>query len=169
MLVGPSGCGKSTLPSIIAGLGGTDIGHDSYSERRVERPGTEERDIAMVFQSYALYPAMNVAPNMGFSLKSGVPNARREEARREVAKLQIERLLDRKPSAAVGRPAPARRHRPRAGARPARSLDEPLSNLDAKLRSRCDRDQKAISALAPPSSTSPTTRSRRLPWRPASQ
>ena len=137
VLVGPSGCGKSTLLSIIAGLEEQTSGAIHIQERRVDGLEPKERDIAMVFQSYALYPAMNVAQNMGFSLEmSGVPKDARRERVGKVAKLlQIEHLLDRKPSQLSG----GQRQRVAIGRALVREpalflFDEPLSNLDAKLR-----------------------------------
>ena len=137
ILVGPSGCGKSTLLSIIAGLDMPSSGSVHIGERDVTHLPSKDRDIAMVFQSYALYPNMNVAQNIAFGLEMRkVPKAQREAAVQRVAKmLQIGHLLDRKPAALSG----GQRQRVAMGRALARDpklflFDEPLSNLDAKLR-----------------------------------
>ncbi|HEX4509493.1 MAG TPA: sn-glycerol-3-phosphate ABC transporter ATP-binding protein UgpC [Burkholderiaceae bacterium] len=137
ILVGPSGCGKSTLLNMIAGLDAPTAGTISIGERDVTNLAPKDRDIAMVFQSYALYPNMNVAQNIAFGLEMRkVPKPQREAAVQRVAKiLQIERLLDRKPGQLSG----GQRQRVAMGRALARDpklflFDEPLSNLDAKLR-----------------------------------
>jgi multiple sugar transport system ATP-binding protein len=137
ILVGPSGCGKSTLLNIIAGLELPTDGSVSIGEREVTYEAPKDRDIAMVFQSYALYPNMNVAQNIAFGLEMRkVPKEKREEAVQRVAKmLQITQLLDRKPGQLSG----GQRQRVAMGRALARDpklflFDEPLSNLDAKLR-----------------------------------
>ena len=137
VLVGPSGCGKSTLLNIIAGLLDLTRGNILIDGAPVEHLEPKERDIAMVFQSYALYPSMTVAGNIAFSLKMrGVPREEREAKVREVAELlQIQHLLDRKPQALSG----GQRQRVAMGRALVRNpkiflFDEPLSNLDAKLR-----------------------------------
>jgi multiple sugar transport system ATP-binding protein len=137
ILVGPSGCGKSTLLSMIAGLDSPTSGQILLGDRDVTYAPPKERDIAMVFQSYALYPNMNVAQNISFGLEMRkVPKAERAEAIQRVAKmLQIEHLLDRKPGQLSG----GQRQRVAMGRALARNpalflFDEPLSNLDAKLR-----------------------------------
>jgi multiple sugar transport system ATP-binding protein len=137
ILVGPSGCGKSTLLSMIAGLDVPTSGSISLGERDITHLPSKDRDIAMVFQSYALYPNMNVAQNIAFALEMRkVPKAQREEAVQRVAKmLQIGHLLDRKPGQLSG----GQRQRVAMGRALARDpklflFDEPLSNLDAKLR-----------------------------------
>jgi multiple sugar transport system ATP-binding protein len=137
ILVGPSGCGKSTLLSMIAGLEMPSGGTIHIADRDVTHALPKDRDIAMVFQSYALYPNMNVAQNISFGLEMrNVPKAEREEAVKRVAKmLQIEHLLDRKPGQLSG----GQRQRVAMGRALARNpklflFDEPLSNLDAKLR-----------------------------------
>src|SRR3954463_13171106 len=137
ILVGPSGCGKSTLLNMIAGLDSTSAGKILIGDRDVTNLPPKDRDIAMVFQSYALYPNMNVAQNISFGLEMRkVPQAQREAAVQRVAKmLQIERLLDRKPGQLSG----GQRQRVAMGRALARDpklflFDEPLSNLDAKLR-----------------------------------
>ena len=137
ILVGPSGCGKSTVLRMIAGLEEITDGDLSIGDRVVNDLEPGERDIAMVFQSYALYPHMTVRDNMGFSLKlAKVPKA--EIARRveEVAQiLGLEPYLDRKPANLSG----GQRQRVAMGRAIVRKpavflMDEPLSNLDAKLR-----------------------------------
>jgi len=137
ILVGPSGCGKSTLLNIIAGLELPTDGSVSIGEREVTYEAPKDRDIAMVFQSYALYPNMNVAQNIAFGLEMRkVPKDKREAAVQRVAKmLQITQLLDRKPGQLSG----GQRQRVAMGRALARDpklflFDEPLSNLDAKLR-----------------------------------
>ena len=137
ILVGSSGCGKSTLLNMIAGLDVPSAGTIHIGERDVTNLPPKDRDIAMVFQSYALYPNMNVAQNIAFGLEMRkVPKAEREEAIKRVAKLlQIEPLLDRKPGQLSG----GQRQRVAMGRALARNpklflFDEPLSNLDAKLR-----------------------------------
>ncbi len=137
VLVGPSGCGKSTLLNIIAGLLDLTRGSVLIDDKPVEHLEPKERDIAMVFQSYALYPSMTVAENIAFSLKMrGVPKTERQAKARKVAELlQIEHLLDRKPNALSG----GQRQRVAMGRALVRDpkiflFDEPLSNLDAKLR-----------------------------------
>jgi multiple sugar transport system ATP-binding protein len=137
VLLGPSGCGKSTLLNIIAGLTEASEGEIRIGERVVNNIHPKDRDIAMVFQSYALYPNMNVAKNMEFGLAMrGVAREARGAAIARVAKLlQIEHLLARKPSQLSG----GQRQRVAIGRALVREpkvflFDEPLSNLDAKLR-----------------------------------
>ena len=137
ILVGPSGCGKSTLLSMIAGLDTPTSGDILLGERNITHLPSKDRDIAMVFQSYALYPNMTVAQNIAFALEMRkVPKAQREAAvQRVAAMLQIGHLLDRKPGALSG----GQRQRVAMGRALARDpklflFDEPLSNLDAKLR-----------------------------------
>jgi len=137
VLVGPSGCGKSTLLNCIAGLEETTGGQILIGGRDVTQVPPRDRDIAMVFQSYALYPTMTVAENIGFGMKvRHVPKAEQEKKIDEVAKLlQIGHLLDRKPGALSG----GQRQRVAMGRALVREpvlflFDEPLSNLDAKLR-----------------------------------
>ena len=137
VLVGPSGCGKSTLLNTIAGLETISAGEIRIAGRKVNDLHPSERDIAMVFQSYALYPNMTVAGNIGFGMEMrGVPKEEREKAIRDVSDmLQIGHLLERKPSQLSG----GQRQRVAMGRalvrRPKLFLfDEPLSNLDAKLR-----------------------------------
>jgi multiple sugar transport system ATP-binding protein len=137
VLVGPSGCGKSTLLNIIAGLERQTSGRVVIAERDVSSLEPKERDIAMVFQSYALYPSMTVERNIGFSLEmAGVDKAKRMERIQEVAELlKIKDLLARRPSQLSG----GQRQRVAMGRALVREpqvflFDEPLSNLDAKLR-----------------------------------
>ena len=137
ILVGPSGCGKSTLLAMIAGLEHPTSGAIHIGDRDVTYAPSKDRDIAMVFQSYALYPNMNVAQNIAFGLEMRkVPKAQRDETVQRVAKmLQIGHLLDRKPGQLSG----GQRQRVAMGRALARDpklflFDEPLSNLDAKLR-----------------------------------
>ena len=137
VLVGPSGCGKSTLLRCIAGLEDITAGELAIGERVVNEVRPRDRDVAMVFQSYALYPHMTVRDNMGFALKvGGRSKAEIASAVEEVAEmLDLGHLLDRKPSQLSG----GQRQRVAMGRaivrRPAVFLfDEPLSNLDASLR-----------------------------------
>lgn len=137
ILVGPSGCGKSTLMNCIAGLEEITAGDLFIGNDNVTTLNPKDRDIAMVFQSYALYPTMTVRRNISFGLEMrNYPKAEIESAVQDVAKLlQIEHLLDRKPSQLSG----GQRQRVAMGRALARSprvflFDEPLSNLDAKLR-----------------------------------
>lgn len=137
VLLGPSGCGKSTLLNCIAGLEEISDGTLEISGKVVNNVPPKDRDIAMVFQSYALYPNMTVAENITFGMKVRGENAAGREAKAaEVAKLlQIEPLLDRKPAQLSG----GQRQRVAMGRALVRQptlflFDEPLSNLDAKLR-----------------------------------
>lgn len=137
ILVGPSGCGKSTLMNAIAGLEPVSAGSILIAGDDVTWHTPAERDIAMVFQSYALYPSMTVRQNIAFGLEMRkVPKAQREAAVERVADLlQISQLLDRKPAQLSG----GQRQRVAMGRALAREpkvylFDEPLSNLDAKLR-----------------------------------
>ena len=137
VLVGPSGCGKSTLLAMIAGLETVSAGEIRIDERVINGVPPKDRDIAMVFQSYALYPTMTVRANITFGMESrGVPKQARAEALGRVAELlKIESLLDRKPSQLSG----GQRQRVAMGRALVRDpalflFDEPLSNLDAKLR-----------------------------------
>jgi multiple sugar transport system ATP-binding protein len=137
VFVGPSGCGKSTLLRIIAGLEGFETGEVRIGERVVNQLPARLRDIAMVFQDYALYPHMTVRRNMEFGLK--MRDVPRDEIERRVGEaartLQIDHLLDRKPRQLSG----GQRQRVAMGRAIVRQpqvflFDEPLSNLDAKLR-----------------------------------
>ena len=137
VLVGPSGCGKSTTLRMLAGLEQVTAGSVFIGDEDVTEKDPKDRDIAMVFQNYALYPHMTVAENMGFALKlAGTPKA---EIRRRVEEaaglLDLTEYLDRKPKALSG----GQRQRVAMGRAIVRSpqvfcMDEPLSNLDAKLR-----------------------------------
>ena len=137
ILVGPSGCGKSTLLNIIAGLEDPTEGELKIAGKNVIGVAPAQRDIAMVFQSYALYPTMSVADNIGFALEMRkVPLDVRQKRIQQVAEmLQIQHLLDRRPAQLSG----GQRQRVAMGRALARDpqlflFDEPLSNLDAKLR-----------------------------------
>jgi len=137
VLVGPSGCGKSTSLRMLAGLEEIDGGRILIGDRDVTNVAPKDRDIAMVFQSYALYPHMTVAETMGFALKiAGIDKAERDKRVREAAKLlDLEPYLERKPKALSG----GQRQRVAMGRAIVREpqvflMDEPLSNLDAKLR-----------------------------------
>src|SRR5262245_16898942 len=137
VLVGPSGSGKSTALRMLAGLEPLDGGRILIGGNDVSQVRPRERDIAMVFQNYALYPNLDVAQNMGFALKQqGVPKAERIKRVRDVAKLlDLEPYLDRKPRNLSG----GQRQRVAMGRAIVRRpqvylMDEPLSNLDAKLR-----------------------------------
>jgi multiple sugar transport system ATP-binding protein len=137
VLVGPSGSGKSTALRMLAGLEPLDAGAIYIGERDVSAVRPRDRDIAMVFQNYALYPQLTVAENMGFALKQkGVPKAERIVQIREAARiLDLEPYLDRKPKHLSG----GQRQRVAMGRAIVRHpqvylMDEPLSNLDAKLR-----------------------------------
>jgi multiple sugar transport system ATP-binding protein len=137
VLVGPSGSGKSTALRMLAGLEDIDAGSVNIGGRDVTDLPPKDRDIAMVFQNYALYPHMNVAENMGFALKlRGVPKEERNKRVHEAARLlDLEDYLDRKPKALSG----GQRQRVAMGRAIVREpqvflMDEPLSNLDAKLR-----------------------------------
>ena len=137
VLVGPSGCGKSTLLNTIAGLESITSGEIRIGGNLVNDLHPSQRDIAMVFQSYALYPNMSVKENIAFGMEMrGVPKPEREKAVAAVAKtLQIEHLLTRRPSQLSG----GQRQRVAMGRALVRQpsiflFDEPLSNLDAKLR-----------------------------------
>jgi multiple sugar transport system ATP-binding protein len=137
VLVGPSGCGKSTSLRMLAGLEDVNEGRIMIGERDITHVPPKDRDIAMVFQSYALYPHMTVAENMGFALKiAGVP---KQEIRQRVAEaariLDLSEYLERRPRALSG----GQRQRVAMGRAIVRQpqvflMDEPLSNLDAKLR-----------------------------------
>jgi multiple sugar transport system ATP-binding protein len=137
VLVGPSGCGKSTSLRMLAGLEEVNEGGIYIGDREVTDVPPKDRDIAMVFQNYALYPHMTVAENMGFALKiAGVNKEERAQRVLEAAKLlDLEPYLNRKPKALSG----GQRQRVAMGRAIVRQpqvflMDEPLSNLDAKLR-----------------------------------
>jgi len=146
-LVGPSGCGKSTLLRMIAGLEEITDGDILIGGTVVNSMTPRERNIAMVFQSYALYPHMTVAENMGFNLKlAGQPKNVIDERVAEAARmLDLGKLLDRKPSQLSG----GQRQRVAMGRAVVRNpavflFDEPLSNLDAKLRVQMRSEIKAL-------------------------
>jgi multiple sugar transport system ATP-binding protein len=137
VLVGPSGCGKTTALRMVAGLESISAGEVRIGDRRVNRVPSKDRDIAMVFQNYALYPHLTVGENLGFSLK--LHKVDKAEIRRRVNDvahiLGLEEFLDRKPRALSG----GQRQRVAMGRAIVRDpeaflMDEPLSNLDAKLR-----------------------------------
>src|SRR5919107_333025 len=137
VLVGPSGCGKSTTLRMLAGLEDVNEGHIYIGDRDVTHIPPKDRDIAMVFQNYALYPHMTVADNMAFALKMAKVN--KDEQKKRVAEaariLGLEEYLERKPKALSG----GQRQRVAMGRAIVREpqvflMDEPLSNLDAKLR-----------------------------------
>ena len=137
VLVGPSGCGKSTALRMLAGLEEVTSGSVHIGDRDVTHMAPKDRDIAMVFQNYALYPHMTVAENMGFALKiKGTPKDEINKRVKEAAKiLDLEQFLERKPKALSG----GQRQRVAMGRAIVRQpqvflMDEPLSNLDAKLR-----------------------------------
>ncbi|MFD9890117.1 ABC transporter ATP-binding protein [Amycolatopsis sp. NPDC059027] len=137
VLVGPSGCGKSTTLRMLAGLEGVDHGTIHIGDRDVTELPPKDRDIAMVFQNYALYPHMTVGENIGFHLKiAKMAKAEREKRVREAAELlDLTPYLDRKPAKLSG----GQRQRVAMGRAIVREpsvflMDEPLSNLDAKLR-----------------------------------
>ena len=139
VLVGPSGCGKTTLLRMIAGLESVSSGRIVIGDEDVTNVPPQGRDVAMVFQDYALYPHMTVADNLAFGLRlSKMPRAERERRVARVATtLGLQELLDRKPGALSG----GQRQRVAMGRAIAREpqaflMDEPLSNLDAKLRTQ---------------------------------
>ena len=147
VLVGPSGCGKSTLLRCIAGLEEITSGDLHIGDQRVNELSPKDRNVAMVFQSYALYPHMTVAQNMGFALKvQGQPRTEVEAAVAEVAHtLELEALLDRLPGQLSG----GQRQRVAMGRAVVRNpdvflFDEPLSNLDASLRSHMRLELKRL-------------------------
>jgi multiple sugar transport system ATP-binding protein len=147
VLVGPSGCGKSTLLRIIAGLEDVSGGKITIGGKVVNHMPAKERDLAMVFQNYALYPHMKVRDNMSFALRlSGVPRAERDRRAGEAAEiLGLTELLDRLPRELSG----GQRQRVAMGRAIVRDpraflFDEPLSNLDAKLRVRMRGEIKAL-------------------------
>ncbi len=147
VLVGPSGCGKSTLLNISAGLERQSSGSIEIGGRTVDDVPPKDRDIAMVFQSYALYPSMTVRQNITFGMECrNVPRAEREQAVSRVAKLlQIEAMLDRRPAQLSG----GQRQRVAMGRALVRNpllflFDEPLSNLDAQLRAEMRLEIKQL-------------------------
>ncbi len=149
VLVGPSGCGKSTTLRMLAGLEEVNSGRIFIGDREVTNMPPKDRDIAMVFQNYALYPHMSVADNMGFALKMAkVPTEERQQRVEEAAKiLGLTEYLERKPKALSG----GQRQRVAMGRAIVRSpqvfcMDEPLSNLDAKMRVQTRTDIAKLQA-----------------------
>ena len=150
-LVGPSGCGKTTTLRMVAGLEEITSGEVTINDKVVTRAAPRQRDIAMVFQNYALYAHMSVRRNMGFGLKmAGMP---KDEIRRRVddaaAMLSVTKLLERKPKQLSG----GERQRVAMGRAIVREpaaflMDEPLSNLDAKLQGRDARRDRQRPAPA---------------------
>ena len=147
VLLGPSGCGKSTLLNIIAGLETINEGSVYIDDYNVSKIEPKDRNIAMVFQSYALYPSMNVRENMIFGLKQAKTSKEKiQEQLEKVSKfLQVDQLLERKPSQLSG----GQRQRVAIGRALVREpriflFDEPLSNLDAKLRVEMRREIKKL-------------------------
>ena len=147
VLLGPSGCGKSTLLNIIAGLETINEGSVYIDDYNVSKVEPKDRNIAMVFQSYALYPSMNVRENMIFGLKQAKNSKEKiQEQLEKVSKfLQVDQLLERKPSQLSG----GQRQRVAIGRALVREpriflFDEPLSNLDAKLRVEMRREIKKL-------------------------
>ena len=137
VFVGPSGCGKSTLLRMVAGLEGISGGDISIGERLINDVSPSERDVAMVFQNYALYPHMSVRGNMSYGLKNRkMPKAEIDQKVNDAAKmLKIDAFLERQPNQLSG----GQRQRVAMGRAIVREpsvflFDEPLSNLDAKLR-----------------------------------
>ncbi len=150
VLVGPSGCGKSTTLRMVAGLERITDGEIRLDDERINEQGPAERDIAMVFQSYALYPHMTVRENMRFGLEESTDLAGDEMDERvesTAAMLDITELLDRKPGALSG----GQQQRVALGRAIVREpkaflMDEPLSNLDAKLRSQMRTELQQLQA-----------------------
>jgi multiple sugar transport system ATP-binding protein len=149
VVVGPSGCGKSTSLRMVAGLEEVDDGRVLIGDRDVTNVAPAERDVAMVFQNYALYPHMTVAQNMSYALKiRRVPKDQRVRRVQEAARmLDLEDLLDRKPNALSG----GQRQRVAMGRAIVRDpqvflMDEPLSNLDAKLRVQTRAEISALTS-----------------------
>ena len=152
VLVGPSGCGKSTLLRMLAGLEEIDAGEISIDARVINELDSKDRDIAMVFQSYALYPHMTVRDNMGFSLRLRKADAALTSQRvGDAARiLNLDALLDRFPRELSG----GQRQRVAMGRAVVRNpkvflFDEPLSNLDAKLRVQMRTEIKKLHQLVP--------------------
>jgi len=149
VLVGPSGCGKSTTLRMLAGLEDVNEGHIYIGDRDVTHIPPKDRDIAMVFQNYALYPHMSVADNMAFALKMAkVPKDEQKKRVAEAARiLGLEEYLERKPKALSG----GQRQRVAMGRAIVRQpqvfcMDEPLSNLDAKMRVQTRTDIAKLQA-----------------------
>jgi multiple sugar transport system ATP-binding protein len=149
VLVGPSGCGKSTSLRMLAGLEEVNSGRIHIGDRDVTHTAPKDRDIAMVFQNYALYPHMNVADNMGFALKMAKVSAdeRRKRVEEAARLLGLTEFLERKPKALSG----GQRQRVAMGRAIVRNpqvfcMDEPLSNLDAKMRVQTRTDIAKLQA-----------------------
>ena len=149
VLVGPSGCGKSTSLRMLAGLEEVNSGKIHIGDREVTHTAPKDRDIAMVFQNYALYPHMNVADNMGFALKMAKVSAdeRRKRVEEAARILGLTEFLERKPKALSG----GQRQRVAMGRAIVRNpqvfcMDEPLSNLDAKMRVQTRTDIAKLQA-----------------------
>src|SRR6476646_6401390 len=149
VLVGPSGCGKSTSLRMLAGLDAVSSGTIMICDRDVTHIPPKDRDIAMVFQNYALYPHMTVADNMAFALKMAkIPSEERDKRVREAAEiLGLTEFLERKPKALSG----GQRQRVAMGRAIVRNpqvfcMDEPLSNLDAKMRVQTRTDIAKLQA-----------------------
>ncbi|MDC0166946.1 ABC transporter ATP-binding protein [Candidatus Pelagibacter sp.] len=147
VLLGPSGCGKSTLLNIIAGLETINEGNVFIDDYNVSKVEPKDRNIAMVFQSYALYPSMNVKENMIFGLKQAKTSKEKiaDQLEKVSTFLQVDKLLERKPSQLSG----GQRQRVAIGRALVREpriflFDEPLSNLDAKLRVEMRREIKKL-------------------------
>ena len=164
VVVGPSGCGKSTLLRMVAGLEEITGGEIAIGERVVNDLEPSDRDIAMVFQNYALYPHMSVFENMAYGLKIRKVPAEEIKARVDKAAgiLELSHLLDRKPRQLSG----GQRQRVAMGRAIVRQpqvflFDEPLSNLDAKLRAQTRLEIRSYTAnWASPACSSRTTRSK---------
>ncbi len=149
VLVGPSGCGKSTTLRMLAGLEEVNDGHIYIGDREVTKLPPKDRDIAMVFQNYALYPHMTVADNMGFALKMAKvsPDERKKRVAEAAEILGLTEYLERKPKALSG----GQRQRVAMGRAIVREpqvfcMDEPLSNLDAKMRVQTRTDIAKLQA-----------------------
>ena len=166
VLVGPSGCGKSTTLRMIAGLEDISDGEISVDGTVVNDVPPKDRDMAMVFQNYALYPHMTVHENMSFGLRlKRYPKPEIAQRVQDAARiLDITELLERKPRAALRRPAPARRHGPRHRAQSARcscsTSRSPTSTPSCACRC-APRSSACTRRCGPLRSTSPTIRSRR--------
>ena len=165
ILVGPSGCGKSTLLRMIVGLEDITEGEMMIGDRLVNDLAPRDRNLAMVFQNYALYPHLSVYENIAFPLRlAHVPDAEIDTKVRDASKtLELDEHLERKPGNLSG----GQRQRVAMGRAIVREadaflFDEPLSNLDAKSMARCaPRSHGSRSGSASPRCTSPTTRPRR--------
>ncbi|MBF2097818.1 MAG: ATP-binding cassette domain-containing protein, partial [Gloeomargaritaceae cyanobacterium C42_A2020_066] len=147
VLMGPSGCGKSTLLRLVAGLEAVQIGQVWIGERCVNRVAPRDRDVAMVFQNYALYPHLTVAENLGFGLRMrGIPaGVRRQRVQQVAVLLGLEAILERKPHQLSG----GQQQRVALGRAIVREpqvflMDEPLSNLDARLRDQTRTELKRL-------------------------